>query len=761
MNTVGRMASDSRSAAGRSSGVPGLLLGADRFLADIDAPGCLRVVFVRSSYAHGRVRAIRTDEAAASPGVVAIYAGMDLGVLELTDSESGPEGAPMRRPVLAAETVRFAGEAIALVVGTSLSAAIEAAALVEADIEPLPVVTDPHEALTGSVLLFPELGTNLVKQRTEALGRTPSSWPASVVVQVRNQRVAASPLETLGITVIPGRRPRLTVWCGSQTPHSHRDMLATLLGLEPADIRFRVPRVGGGFGLKGVFHPEYAAVAATALRLDRPISWLADRREELLAGTHGRDQHGTMTLSGEPDGRIHRADVDVLADLGAYPVHGGGLTVSTRLMATGPYDIPEVTIRIRTVVTNKAPIGPYRGAGRPEAAYLLERAIDAYARHIGADPAAVRRRNMIAAGALPRQVPTGAVYDSGDFTEALNRALTLAEAPAVRRDQAARRSAGDDPIGLGIGVYMDRGGGGITSGEYARVEVDPGGRVVVRTGSTDSGQGHAPTWARLVADTLTVPAVDIRVVAGDTFEVAQGVGTFGSRSTHLGASAAIRSAARVVEEARAIAADRLEARPDDLELEHGAFHVAGVPSIRVPLHEIAAGLVAAGRQLAAEEYYIPGAVTFPYGVFVAVVEVERATGTVTVRHIAAVNDCGRLMDPRLAEDQVVGSIAQGIGQALREEIIYDESGQLLTSTLADYLLPGATDVPRISLGWLQTPAASNPLGAKGIGESGCVGVPQAIVNATIDALAPLGVTDLDMPLTPDRVWLALRTKRPA
>ncbi|MDP9481620.1 MAG: molybdopterin-dependent oxidoreductase, partial [Chloroflexota bacterium] len=380
----------------------------------------------------------------------------------------------------------------------------------------------------------------------------------------------------------------------------------------------------------------------------------------------------------------------------------------------------------------------------------------AYARATGLDPADLRRMNLISSDALPHRTPTGAIYDSGDYVRALDEALRLARADEIRGEQQERRATGADPIGLGIGVYMDRSGGGLTDGEYSRVEVLPDGSIVVRTGSTASGQGHATIWRQVVGAALDVPAEQITFIAGDTAEVARGIGTFGSRSTQLGAAAAARSAASIVNRARALAAEHLEARIEDLELVAGAFQVVGVPAVTVSLMQIAARLAAEGDSLAAEEYYIPGALTYPYGVFVAVVEVEPSTGRVSVRHIAAVNDCGILVNPDLASDQVLGSIMQGIGQALYEEIVYDDAGQQLSSTFMDYLIPTACESTEVSLGWIEIPAPSNPLGAKGIAESGCIGVPQAIVNGVLDALAPWGVTDLEMPLQSDRVWAAIR-----
>jgi aerobic carbon-monoxide dehydrogenase large subunit len=734
-----------------------LTTGDGRYLADLRSPETLRAAFVRSVYGHGTIKAVRAGAAELLPGVVRIFTAEDLDLVDLAVTEvlDGVSNT-FRRPILARQGVRFAGEAIALVVAEDEYVAADGVDLVEVDIEPAQAVMDLREAMSGTAILFPDVGTNVVTDVFETLGTPPGEWPVSVTIEARNQRVAAAPIETISLMAIPGDSPRLTVWCGHQGPHELRERLAEVLGLDDADIRVRVPRVGGAFGLKGVFHPEYAVVAAAALKLGRSVSWIADRREELIGATHGRSQFGRITLSGEASGRIRRADIELIADLGAYPHHGGELLSATRLMATGPYDIGQLTIRSRAIVTNRAPIGPYRGAGRPEAAYLLERAIDAYARKTGVDPADARRMNFISPGALPHRTPTGATYDSGDYGRALDQALQLAQADDVRREQRRRRATGADPIGLGIGVYMDRSGGGLTDGEYSRVEVLTNGSIVVRTGSTSSGQGHATIWRQVVGDALGVPAERITFVAGDTAEVARGIGTFGSRSTQLGASAAARSAASIVDRARAFAVEHLEARAEDLELVDGGFNVVGVPAVGISLAQIAGHLAEQGESLAAEEYFIPGALTFPYGVFVAVVEVERSTGRVSVRHVAAVNDCGILVNPELASDQVLGSIMQGIGQALYEEIVYDDAGQQLSSTFMDYLVPTASESTRVSLGWIEIPAPSNPLGVKGIAESGCIGVPQAIVNAVLDALAPWDVTDLQMPLQAHRVWEAIR-----
>lgn len=732
-----------------------LVLGQASFLADVEPRDALRAVFVRNYRARGTIRSIDAADARAMPGVAAVFTADDLDLPDLEPEDVTGAALGMVRPHLARSAVRFAGEAVAIVVAVDLPTAIDAAFTVVVDVEPLPPILDVRRATSDDDLLFPDVGTNVALQIDERHGPWTEQWPISVSVEAINQRLAPTPLEPLGLLAVPDAGPALSIWCGHQAPHRLRRQLGAALGLPESDIRVRVPNVGGAFGLKGILHPEYAVTAAAALRLGRPVLWIADRSEEIRSAAHGRGHTSRLTLSGEPSGRIRRAELAVIADLGAYPHSGADLIRSTRLMMTGPYDIPEIAIEATAVVTDRVPVGPYRGAGRPEAAYILERGIDAFARRIGRDPASVRYLNFLSPEVMPWLTPTGALYDGARFGEALDRALELANAAEIRREQAERRSTAMDPIGLGIGVYMDRAGGDLDSSEYARVEVEADGRTLIRTGSSASGQGHAIILRQVVADVLGVSISSMHVIAGDTVAVARGVGTFGSRSTQLGATAAYRAAIAVREQARAMASAMLEARPADLELRDDGFQVAGVPTARVTLADVAAQLADRGDALAAEVDFNANALTFPYGVFVAVAEVDIGTGKVTVRRLVGVNDAGTVINPALAEAQVVGSAIQGFGQAISEGIEYDDAGQIVTGSLMDYHVPSATDAPTIDLAWLATPAPSNDLGAKGIGESGCIGVPQAIVNAVLDALSPWGVEDLDMPLHPARVWAAI------
>jgi aerobic carbon-monoxide dehydrogenase large subunit len=736
-----------------------LVTGTGRYLGDLAPAGLVHGAFARTSVAHGLLERVSVEEARHAAGVVAAFTAEDLQLHDIPASSGrGPDNPAFRRPPLARSRVRYAGEAVAVVVAESVSAATDAVEHVDIDVEPLRAVTDPHEALTGEVLLFPEAGTNVVDLDTPG-GEELERWPVQATIAVDNQRLAPVPVEPLGVLAVPGDDGSLTVWCGHQAPHRLRRHLALLLGLPAEQIRVIVPEVGGGFGLRGMLFPEYAVVAAVARRLGRPVRWIQTRSEQFLGGTHGRGMRHRVRLAGDRDGRIRAAAIDLLADVGAYPHNGTQVPMFARLMATGTYHIPETVVRSHIVVTNQAPVGSYRGAGRPEAAYAIERAVEAFARECGLDPIEVRRRNLLRPDQLPYRTPTGALYDSGDYPRALETALEAIDSDAVRKEQRRRLSTGERPLGLGIGCFVERAGGAPDSTEYARVEVTSDGRLLVRIGTAATGQGHETAWSQVLADVFSTDPTSVEVLAGDTGEVREGTGTFGSRSAQIGGSAIQRTGMRAREQCLAVAADLLEATPEDLRVADGRITVAGDPSASVSLRDVAAHAAATGVDLAAEESYSPNAQTFPYGVVAAVVEVDTETGAIDLRRLVAVDDCGTVLNPMLVEGQVHGSLAQGIGQALYEGVVYTEDGQLLTSTLIDYLVPTAPDLPPIETGRLVTPAPSNPLGAKGTGESGCIGAPPAIVNAVIDALAPYGVTDLSMPLAPSTVWQALQKAR--
>jgi carbon-monoxide dehydrogenase large subunit len=522
-------------------------------------------------------------------------------------------------------------------------------------------------------------------------------------------------------------------------------------------VRVIVPDVGGAFGMKGMLFPEYLVVAACALRTGRPVGWTETRTEHFLGGTHGRSMRHRVRLAGERSGRLRAAEIDITADVGAYPHNGALIPTLSAWVAQGPYDLEQLRVRTTSVVTNAAPTGSYRGAGRPEAAYALERAVDAFARAAGVDPVAVRRTSLIRSAQLPYRTRTGALYDSGDYAGALERALTLIDADGVRAAQRDGPPEGT-ALGLGVAVFIERAGGQPDSSEYARVELTPDGPIA-RVGTADSGQGHATVWSDIVAGILGADPTEVLVIAGDTDQVAEGTGTFASRSAQLAGTALHRTATVVRERTTQVAATMLEADPRDLVVTGDAVHVAGDPSGGVPLAAVIARAADDGVPLAAEEAWSANAQTFPYGAYAAVVAVDLATGLVTLRRIVAVDDCGRVLHPAIVEGQTHGSLAQGIGQALYEHVRYRPDGQPQVSSLIDYHAPAAPDLPPFTTDRLVTPAPSNPLGVKGGGEAGCIGAPPAIVNATLDALRPHGVTHLDMPLHPERVWRALQAGR--
>ncbi len=717
-----------------------LVTGAGRFVADLVPTDALHCSFVRSPVAAGDLLGVDLAAAREAPGVVAAFAATDLSIPHMPADD-----APGRdRPVLARDRVRFAGEAVAVVVAGSAVEAEDAAGLAWVDVEPQPAAVSMWDALADPA--------NVVSTDAFAAGPEPEGPElVDVTVAVDHPRLAAAPIEPLAILAVPDGGA-LRVWVGHQSPHRLRGELAVLLGLDERAVRVTVPDVGGSFGQKRFF-PEYAAVAKAALLLGRPVAWVQTRRELFLGGTQGRGQHHEVTLSADAEGRIRRARFRLTTDLGAYPHTGALIPALSRLVATGLYDIPRVEYQRAAVATNLPPTAAYRGAGRPEAALAIERAVDALARRLGLDPAEVRRRNFVKA--FPHRTPTGAVLDSGDYRAALDRALELAGYDEVRREQAVRRERDGPPLGIGIGAFVERAGGTTDSSEYGSVELTVAGRLVVRTGSTSAGQGHETVWRRVAAEVFGVGPSLVDLHAGDTAEVPESTGSFASRSAQIGAAAILRCAEAVLDSAVRVAAELLEADPADVVAEPGGFGVAGVPGSRVTLAEVAA---AAGG-LRREETYSPGAQTFPYGVHVAVVEVDVETGVVTPLRLVAVDDVGEVLDEAIVAGQLHGSVLQGLAAALVEEMRYDGDGQPLTTTLVDYPVPTAVSLPHLDHDRLVHPAPSNPLGVKGAGEGGCIGMPPAVVNATIDALAPYGVTDLQIPLTPGRVWQAIQDAR--
>lgn len=731
-----------------------LVTGSGAYVADIAVDGCLEAFFVRSYAAHGRLVGVEAEEARSIHGVVGVFAAADLPDLPPVPVPPRSSVPPvMERPSLARDRVRYVGEPVAVVLASSRRSAEDAAELTLADIEPLEAVTDPTRAAEPSAARLFEGTSNVAdyKELGEPLEGTIDSAPVVVEGRFRNGRVAATSLEARAILVEP-EASRLKVWCSHQAPHRLRAGLASALGVSADDVRVITPNVGGAFGAKSQTYPEYVTVAHLALQLGRPVRWVEERGEAFVGGAHGRGQNQIVRVAADGNGRLLALEAFIDADVGAYPHTGELPPFMTGWMMSGPYRIPRVHVRVRSVVTNKAPTASYRGAGRPEAAYALERMMDKLARRLDVDPADLRARNFVSPDEFPYRSATGAVYDSGDYAGALATALDIVGYETARAEQARRRATDRGPhLGIGISTWIERSGGQSGSNEFGAVEVSAEGSVVARSGTSSQGQGHDTVLAQIVASALDLAMERVRVVQGDTGEVPEGTGTFGSRSVQVGGSALHQAALDVVNDARGRAAAALEVAEADLLYAAGEFTVAGTTR-RMTLSEIAAtGTLSSDVSLS-----LPQA--FPFGAYVAIVEVDPGTGSVTIRKFVAVDDCGVIVNPKLVEGQIAGSIAQGVGQALYEGIVYDNSGQLLTASLINYSLPTAMEMPPLQLGDSTTPNPNSPLGAKGAGEAGCIGTPPAILNAIHDALELPAEIEIEMPATPERVWKAIRRR---
>jgi carbon-monoxide dehydrogenase large subunit len=740
---------------------PRFLQGRGTFVDNLSIDGAAHVVFVRSQVAHGRLVGIDATDALAAPGVLAVVTAADVAAAGLGPMPLDLAFLPelMRQPLLAVETVRWVGEPVAAVVAESRAQAEDAAELVVVEVEPLPAAVTVDDALQGEAQLFPDAGTNVC---AELPGADVDLDACEVVVRATfvNQRVAPCPLEPRVAASRWEPDGRLTHWQATQGAHPVRDRLAAHYGLEPEQVRVITPDVGGGFGAKAFSYSEDVLLPLLARLVERPVRWAESRSESMMALGHGRAQVQQVAIGGTRDGRVQVYRVDVVQDAGAYPRMGAILPFMTRTMLTGTYDIPSASFGSTSVVTNTVPTVAYRGAGRPEAAAAIERAMDLFAAEIGLDPAEVRRRNLVPPERFPYTTAMGTTYDSGQYERALDLVMELADYDGLRAEQRRRRAAGGAvQMGIGLSVYVE-----ITAlsggGEYGHVEVLPTGRVRVLTGTTPYGQGHDTGWAMIVADRLGVPIDHVEVVHGDTDVVPRGDVTGGSRSVQLGGTNVWRAAGTVVERGRELAARLLEADPADVVLDDGRFHVAGTPSIGRTWAEVAAlSIEADGEPLAAEGDFAQAGGSFPSGAHIAVVEVDIETGQVRVVRMVAVDDAGRILNPMLAEGQVHGGLAQGVAQALLEEVVHDADGNPLTSNLADYAFISAAELPSFETSHVETPSPLNDLGAKGIGESGTIGATPAVWNAVCDALAPLGVRNVDMPCTPERVWRAMAAAR--
>lgn len=726
--------------------------------------GSAFVMYVRSPMAHATITSIDTSAAAAMPGVIGVFSGADLG-LEPVPSPYNPAVA---KTLLATDRVRYVGEPVVAVVAETRAQAVDAADAVSVDYEQLGVTIDPMAALQGGTPLFDEAGGNVVFDTT-ALGMPDltgdeffADCEVTVSGQFVNQRVAPCPLEVRAAAAawVDGR---LHQWCSTQHAQGIKDPIVAANGADADDVRILTPDVGGGFGAKIGTYPEEMLLGSIAKRIDRPVRWVETRSESMMALGHGRAQVQLVTIGGSRDGRVTHYRLHAIQDSGAFADMGTILApFMTRPMSSAVYDIANIECRTTSVVTNTTPTVAYRGAGRPEATAAIERAMDMFALEIGMDPAEVRRVNLIAPFAEPHTTTIGQTYDVGDYVGCLDRALAAAGYEQLRADQRARRDSGDPvQLGIGVSIYVEITGGVPPMGEAAKIEVEADGTATIYTGTSPHGQGHDTAWSMIASAQTGIPIDQFRLVWGDTDRIPQGGGTMGSRSLQQGGAAVDKAAAELVDKAKELAAKALEADVADIELDlaNAAFHVAGTPARSKSWGELAALAESDGDKLELDTRFEAASPTFPFGAHVAVVEVDTETGAVTlVRHVAC-DDAGTVINPLLLEGQRHGGIAQGVSQAMFEEVRYDGDGNPITSNFADYAFPAASEMPSFELVGMETPTPVNPLGAKGIGESGTIGATPAVQSAIVDAVSHLGVKHIDMPATNERVWAAIQEAR--
>ena len=746
-----------------------LLTGRGKYAADIRLPGLLHAAMLRSPHPHARIAALRAGAARALPGVAAVITADDLGAVGRIPVRLGQRAGvgpnACLQPPLATGLVRYVGEPIAFVVADSRYLAEDAAELIEIDWEPLPVVADVRRAVEpGAPVLHPAAGGNIIERLGARAGNVENGLAAAerrLVERFAVQRHTGMPMETRGLTAAhePGTG-MLTLWGVAKVPHFNRRVLADLLGHPEHLIHFIELEVGGGFGVRGEFYPEDFVVPWTAVRLGRPVQWIEDRREHLMAANHSRQQYHEVEIGVRRDGTIVALRDRFTVDLGAYiRTHGVVVPELTIALLPGPYRVSNYECEALCVMTNKTPTGTYRGPGRYEGTFVRERLIDRVAAALELDPADVRRRNFIDAAEMPYEVGGATlgqktVYDCGDYRSAFEQALAAADYKAARAEQARARSEGRY-VGIGFGCVLEK--AGLGPWEYARVEVDGTGRVVVYSGVAAVGQGIETTLAQVVADQLQMSADDVTVVHGDSARVPFGIGGFASRGAAVALPAALEAARKVRDKIFLIAAGLLEAHAGDLVLEAGAVHVRGLPERAVTLRQLARAAVPGppGMEpgLHAAHFFEAPRMTYPYGTHVAVVEVDPGTGRVLIRKYVVTYDVGRAINPMIVGGQIAGGLAQGLGGAIFEELVYDDQGQPLATTFMDYLVPTAMDMPEGTIVKIleETPTPLNPLGVKGVGEGGSSGAGAAIANAVADALAPLGIAITELPLSPDRI----------
>jgi carbon-monoxide dehydrogenase large subunit len=765
---------------------PRLITGQATYTDDLRLPGMVYASIVRSPHAHARIAEIDTDAARRQPGVVAVFTGRDLAgklnpiptawLIPNSELKTPPH------PALAVDRVRYAGDGVAVVVAENPYAARDAAALVRVEYEPLPPIVNQERAVdVGAPLLHPEAPNNVAFTWKVAGGDAAAAFTEAerdgVVVRQRfvNQRLIPNAIEPRSVVArYTSASGELTVWYTTQNPHIARFLMSVVTGIPEHKIRIVAPEVGGGFGSKIPFYADEAIVAFCARATGRPVKWTEERRENYQATIHGRDHITDLEIAARRDGTITALRGKTWANLGAYlsTAAPGVPTILHGLMLTGCYTIPNIAYEVTGVFTTTTPVDAYRGAGRPEATYLIERMVDLVAGRLGMDPADVRRKNFIHADAFPYATAEGLSYDSGNYAPALDKALDLIEYSRLREVQ--KQGPKDNRyLGIGLSTYVEicglgpsavAGAVGFQGGlwESATVRLHPTGKAAVFTGASPHGQGEETTFAQLVSQELGLPIEDIEVVHGDTGAISMGWGTYGSRTTVVGGAAIALAARRVRDKAAKIAAHMLEAAEGDLSFDQGRFAVRGSPARSKTIQEVClqaylAWNLPAGVEpsLEASAFYDPSNFTFPFGTHIAVVKVDADTGQVELRRYVAVDDCGRVINPLIVDGQVHGGLVQGIAQALHEGAAYDANGQLLTGSMADYAVPRARMFPRFVTDRTETPSPHNPIGVKGVGETGTIASTPAVVNAVLDALRPFGVTHIDMPLTPERIWTAI------
>ena len=764
---------------------PKLLTGQGTYTEDIAIPGMVWIAVVRSPFAHARINGVDSSRAKEMPEVMAVFSGE-----ELAEEWGGP--LPMAWPVtedinnpdhfpVAKEKARYAGDAVAVVVAASRARAQDAAEAVDVDYEPLDAVVDLEEALEdGAPLVHEEFGTNKCYTWPLASGEVDEVFSnAPVVVKERyvHPRLIPNAIETRAIVVQPvPAQGEFTMWSATQVPHIAKVTLSLTCGIPESKLRVIAPEVGGGFGSKLQVYPEEAICLVVARKLGLPVKWVEERSENYLATHHGRGVIQDIEVAATEEGKLLGVRAHTFADMGAYlMLVTPGIPILGAFLWAGPYTADCYSVEFTGVFTNKTPTDAYRGAGRPEATYAVERIMDALARRVGKDPAQVRRMNFIPPFDEATATPGGLEFDSGNYGASLDSALELAGYEQLRKEQASRRDNNDSKqMGIGISSYIEMCGlapsqvlasvrysaGGWDS---ATIRCHPTGKVTLITGTSPHGQGHETTWSQILADELGVAFEDIDVLHGDTAVSPLGMDTYGSRSVSVGGVAIHFAAEKIRDKARKIAAHELEVAEEDLEFSGGKFAVKGAPDRAKSVAEIAFSAWTAhnlpdGTEPGLEATYVfdPPNFTFPSGSHVCAVEVDTETGQTEIVRYVAVDDCGTIINPTIVEGQIHGGVAQGISEAMFEEAVYDENGVLLTSSLANYRVPSAAELPSMTLGNTVTPSSTNPLGVKGVGETGTIAAPPAVLNAIIDALEPLGVTHIDMPATPERVWRALR-----